>query len=134
MRVKVCAINVGGGTGNRALCMEMFSFVDVFFIIDPPVAVGGGFMQGEDNGFDVFSFVRGGGMEVYVRREMVGLFGLERHDERAGVIGFEDMRGEGRMLAGVYMRPNVSKGEFEDGLESVVDCDIALGDWNARNI
>jgi len=37
MLVQLGAVNVGASRGNCALVMDVFSFVDVFFIVDPPV-------------------------------------------------------------------------------------------------
>src|SRR5437879_33951 len=105
MRVKICTLNVGGGVGNRTVGMEMFSFVDVFFIVDPTIGVGRSFISGEGNGFDLFSFCKGSGVEVFVRREVVGLFSLVWHDDFMVVLEYRNERGERKRLGGVYLRP-----------------------------
>src|SRR5437588_13115294 len=102
MRVKVCVINVGGGVGNRSVCMERFSYVDVFIVVDPPVGIGGSFVHGEENGFDLFSFCKGSNVEVFVRREMVGLFSLDVHNDFMVVLEYENEKGGSESLGGVY--------------------------------
>src|SRR5437588_2926017 len=133
MRVKVCVINVGGGVGNRSVCMERFSYVDVFMIVDPPVGVGGGFVHGEENGFDLFSFCEGSVGEVFVRREMVGLFLLGVHNDVMVTLEYENREGGSESLGGVYLRPRDGS-EYRKSLDRIVDCDVLVGDWNARNV
>ena len=59
MRFTTLAINVSGGRGNRAVVMDVFSFVDVLFVVDPPRGDGGGLVPHEMGVFDLFSFCCG---------------------------------------------------------------------------
>jgi len=96
-------IIVGGGARNRRLVMDVFSFVDVLFVLDRPV-VDGGLVDSEDGGCVLFSFRAGSGVEVWVRRGCVGLFSLVAHNEWCASIGFWRC-GKELVLSGVYIRP-----------------------------
>jgi hypothetical protein len=79
MFITTCTINVGKGVGNRSLVMEIFSFVDLFFILEPPVDSGGNFMAHENVFYDLLSFEKGSGVEVFVRSSMLGMFTMGEH-------------------------------------------------------
>ena len=73
MRVNICTINVGGGIGNRNVAM------DVYYFVDMPVTRSGDCVDAENGCFDLFSFVEGSGVEVYVRKSLVGWVNLVDH-------------------------------------------------------
>ena len=101
-------INVGRHAGNRGMVMDLFSFVDIFFILEPPHTAGADFVQMEEGCYDLFSFVKGSGVEVFVRSQFVGLFDLVRHGDAGVTIGcFVD--GVRMVFGGVYVHPGGSK-------------------------
>jgi len=67
MFITTLSINLGRSSANRSLVMDVLSFVDLLFIVDPPrKADGGGVVHGHVD-FDLFSFVQASGVEVFVR-------------------------------------------------------------------
>jgi hypothetical protein len=63
--------------GNRSLVMDMFSFVDVFFIVEPPVSEGGKCVAYENDLYELLLFVEASGVEVFVKGCMMGWFSLD---------------------------------------------------------
>jgi len=49
MPFSAISIKVGGGVWNRRLGIEVLSFVDVLFVLDPPVG-NGGLVDSDDGG------------------------------------------------------------------------------------
>jgi len=47
--------------------MDVFSFVDLLFVVDPPRKANGGGVVHEHVDFDLFSFIHASGFEVFVR-------------------------------------------------------------------
>ena len=88
MKITTLAINVSAGRGNRAVVMDVFSFVDVLFIIDQPLNKDGGLVPHENGVFDLFSFCVGSGVEVYVRKAVVVLFEIVEHEVDGVAIAF----------------------------------------------
>jgi len=68
MFITTLSINLGRSRANRSLVMDVFSFVDLLFVVDPPRMVGGGCVIHEHVDFDLFSFVPASGGEVFVRK------------------------------------------------------------------
>jgi len=52
--------------------MDVFSFVYILFVLDPPV--GSGRVVQEVSGFVLFLYMNGSDGEVYFRRECLGWF------------------------------------------------------------
>jgi len=90
MFITTLSINVGRSRANRSLVMDVFSFVDVFFVVDPPRKVDGGHVVHEHLDFDLFSFVQASGVEVFVRSSLSGLFLVDMHDMVTCVIMYEE--------------------------------------------
>jgi len=57
MFITTLSINVGRSRANRSLVMDVFSFVDLLFIVDPPRQADRGGVVHEHVDFDLFSFV-----------------------------------------------------------------------------
>ena len=119
--------------GNRELVMELLSFVDLFFILEAPAKRNEEKEECESAGFELFSFCKGSGVEVFVKRDIVGLVSLVRHNEWSTVVRYNTAKGEEKLFGGVYLRPGEKKEEAMEKLESLNDCDIIAGDLNARH-
>lgn len=132
MRVTTCTINVGRGEGNRTMVMEVLSFVDVFFILDPPVERNGGNVEKEVEVFELFSFVKGSGVEVFVRMGMIGGMEIVEHEENICKIRMRDEQRE-IIIGGRYWRPGKSVKEMEKWMDNMKNCHVVTGDFNARN-
>ena len=65
MRFTALSVNVGAGAGNRAVVMDVFSFVGFLFVIDSPLA-GGKHVPQEPGSWELLSFCEDSGVEVYV--------------------------------------------------------------------
>jgi len=89
MFITTLSINVGRSSANRSLVMDVFSFVDLVFIVDPPRKVDGGGVVHEHVDFDLFSFVQASGVEVFVRSSVSGLFPVDLHDMVTCVIMYD---------------------------------------------
>ena len=132
MRVTTCTINVGRGEGNRTMIMEVLSLVDIFFILDPPVERNGGNVENEVEVFELFSFVKGSGVEVFVRTGLVGWMEMVEHNENICKIKMRNGQKE-MVIGGTYWRPGKSVKEIERWMENMEDCNVVKGDFNARN-
>lgn len=132
MRVTICAINVGRGEGNRTVVMELLSYVDLFFIIDPPLMENGECVENEVRGYELFSFVKNGDVEVFVKSGITGWIEVVEHDENTVVLEYKTKEGN-RKVGGTYWRPHCKKEKVERWLERVKDCDMIMGDFNARS-
>ena len=95
MYFTVISINVGRSKANRSLAMDVFSFVDLLFILEPPRTGDGGCVVHEHREFDLFSFVQASGIEVFVRSSLSGLFLIDNHDMATCVVMYQ-MGGEER--------------------------------------
>ena len=133
MRVQLCIINVGGGIGNRDMVFDVFSFVDIIFILDSPYDRGRGYVQAESGDFELFSFVEGSGIEVYVRSGITGWVEVVKHGEAYVVIEVEAQGGEKQRIGGVYFRPERGVASVERMVEGLEACDMITGDFNARH-
>jgi len=133
MRVTTSTINVGKSLGNRELVMELLSFVDLFFILEAPAKRNEEKEECERAGFELFSFCKGSGVEIFVKADIVGLVSLVRHNEWSTVVRYSTNKGEEKLFGGVYLRPGEKKEETMGKLESLNNCDIIAGDLNARH-
>ncbi|PWW74897.1 hypothetical protein C7212DRAFT_345449 [Tuber magnatum] len=81
MRVNISASNVGASEGNRRLVFDVFSYVDVVFMLDPPVGSSvvdeEYFVSGSLIGF--MSVIRRDGQGANVMRKVEELCGLVNH-------------------------------------------------------
>jgi len=132
MLLNICKINVGASVGNCAVVCDVFSFVDVVFIVDPPVDGLGGAVDGDVGGFTYLSGTVRSDMHVYVWNSFVGLFDVVWVDAR-GVVVSVVSDGIARRIGGVYLRPGLTVASVDEFLHPYKDCDILLGDLNARN-
>ena len=133
MFINYCFINVGASVGNRYVVCDVFSYVDVIFVVNPPVNVHGYCVDGDVGDF---VFVSGGDgccdVYVYIRRSLIGLFDVVWADRHGMILGFmED--GVCRRIGGMYLRPGQSVEDVELALGQYTDCDILAGDMNARH-
>jgi len=81
-----------------------------FFILEPSVKRSGRFVEHERDEFELFSFVKESGVEVFVRTGIVGLMSMVRHDEISAIMEFVDGRGCRREFGGVYLSPEKGMG------------------------
>ena len=112
--------------------MDVFSFVDLLFIVDPPRRVGGGGVVHEHVDFDLFSFVQASGVEVFVRSSLSGLFLVDLHDMVTCVVMY-DVGGVRRRIGGVYVPPKTNRLEWRACEATWDGCDFLMGDFNARH-
>ena len=134
MRATICTINVGGGEGNRNVVMEVMRWVDVLIVIDGPTTQGGEYVEHECIYYELVSFVKGSGVEVYIKREWLGWVTVEQDNEWNVVLSYKEMgKKERTRMAGVYLKPNRSIDYLEKGMKDLENCDIIMGDLNARN-
>ena len=113
--------------------MDLYAWVDVFFFLEPPGKRSGGFVEHERDEFELFSFKKDSGVEVFVRTGVVGLISVVRHDEMSAVMEFVDDEGRKRKFGGVYLSPTKGMGTVVEWLERLEDCNILVGDFNARH-
>ena len=115
------------------MVMDIFSFVDVIFVLDPPLGVDGCVIPHEDGcGKDLFSFVVGSGVQVFVRSTLVGLFDVCEHSVDGVSIGFV-CDGVRIVMRGVYLRPGRTRRDWDDFAGKLAMCDVVFGDFNARH-
>ena len=114
------------------MVMEVLSFVDIFFILDPPVERNGENVENEVGVFELFSFVKGSGVEVFVRTGLVGWMEMIEHNENICKIKMRNNQKE-IIIGGTYWRPGKSVKEMEKWMYNMKDCNVVTGDFNARN-
>jgi len=131
MFITTLSINVGRSRANRSLVMDVFSFVDLLFIVDPPRKADGGGVVHEHVDFDLFSFVLASGVEVFVRSSLSGLFLVDLHDMVTCVIMY-DVGGVKRRIGGVYVPPKMDRLGWSACEATWEGCDFLMGDFNAR--
>jgi len=130
--LNICAINVGVSVGNCAVVCQVFSFVDVFFIIDPPVDGLGDYVEGEVGSFTCISGLARCDIQVYIRHGFVGLFDVVWVDA-SGVVLSVVSDGVCRRIGGVYLRPELGVSKVVEYLGPYRACDILIGDLNGRH-
>jgi len=118
--------------GNRALVLSVFSFVDVIFIVEPPVSGVGGMVAHEGGGHVCVSFVKGSGVEVFVLSKLAGLFDVVDHTLDGVSVSFICL-GKPFIMRGVYVRPQTTREEFVGFILNWDRCDLLFGDFNARH-
>jgi len=79
MRFTTYCINVWRCPANRSLMIGFCPFVDVLFVVDPPLSGDGGHIAIDSELFELFSFLPGAGVEVFVCSSIVGLFQAVEH-------------------------------------------------------
>jgi len=132
MRFSAMSINVGGGRANRQLVMQVFSFVDVLFVVDPPAGDEGSFVEAECGDRILFSFVVGSGVEVWVRAGLAGSFSVVDHNAVGAMVGYV-YKGVRKVVGGVYLRPGKMRNEFTGNVGPFSASDTIIGDFNARH-
>jgi len=108
MFITTLSINVGRSRANRSLVMDVFFFVDLLFIGDPPRKADGGGVVHEHVDFDLFSFIQASGVEVFVRSSLSGLFLEDMHDMVTCIIMY-DVGGVRSRIGGVYVPPKMDR-------------------------
>ena len=115
------------------MIMDLHAWVDVFFILELPVKRSGGFVEHERDEFELFSFCKDSGVEVFVRTGLVGLMSIVRHDEMSAVMEWVDNAGRKRRFGGVYLSPEKGMGVAVEGMERLKGYNDLEGDFNARH-
>jgi len=137
MRAVICTINVGGGEGNRNMVMDVLFFVDIFIFVDGPVRKDGEFVQHESEMYELISFVKGSGVEVFVKKGLMGWVEVEEHDEWMVVLKEKEKDDEEGMrsvrIGEAYIRSHRGVAEVNLGMGKLGRCDVIMGDFNARN-
>lgn len=99
-----------------------------------PVTRGGDCVDAENGCFELFSFVEGSGVEVYVRKSLVGWVKLVDHREAYVVLEMRREAGQTVKVGGAYIRPNRDLVVVDEWLMGLERCDIVMGDFNARDL
>lgn len=116
------------------MVIEVLMWVDVLIVIDGPTTQDGEYVDHECKYYELISYVKGSGVEVYIKREWLGWVTVEKHNEFGVVLSYKEKRKEKKTrMAGIYLKPNRSISYLEEGMEDLEDCDIIMGDLNARN-
>jgi len=132
MFITTLSINVGRSRAKRSLVMDVFSFVDLLFIVDPPRKADGDSVVHEHVDFDLFSFIPKSVVEVFVWSSLSGLFLVDIDDMVTCVIMY-DVGGVRRRIGGVYVPPKMDRLGWL-ACEATWDaCDFLMGDFNARH-
>jgi len=131
MFIMTLSINVGRSKANRSLVMDVFSFVHLLFIVDPPRKADGGCVVHEHVDFDLFSFVQASGVEVFVRSSLSGMYIVDKHDLVTCVVMY-DVSGVKKRIGGVYVPPTTKRPEWVAIEMTWEGCDALMGDFNAR--
>jgi len=132
MFITTLSINVGRSRANRSLVMDVFSFVDLLFVVDPPRKVDGAGVVHEHLDFDLFSFVQASGVEVFVRSSLSGLFLVDFHDMVTCVIMY-DVGGVRKRIGGVYVPPKTDRLGWSASEATWDDRNLLMGDFNAKH-
>ena len=132
MRLSALYINVGRARRDKAVAMKLFSFLDVLFVGEPPSAADGGHVANDEDGRDLFSFVVGSGVEVYVRSCFAGLFRVVEHGVDGASIGYL-YKGTLCILRGVYIPPLTAWADWLVYSQRWWDYDTLFGDFHARH-
>lgn len=132
MFINLCVINVEASVGNHSVVCDVFSDVDIIFIVDPPVNSSGDYVVGNVGEFVCVSGLEKCDVQVYVRGCFQGLFDLLWTDGR-GVILRVMSRGMVRTVDGIYLSPGIGNAGIELALAPFVEYDILAGDFNARH-
>jgi len=132
MFINLLVINVGVSVGNRSVVCDVFSFVDIIFVVDPPVGALGGCVDGDVGAFVCISGLERCDVQVYIRECFVGLVDLEWVDS-CGMILRVVSGGVVKRIGGIYLRSKLRRDEIVTALEPYMDCDILAGDFNARH-
>ncbi|KAG0643424.1 hypothetical protein HOY80DRAFT_1092885 [Tuber brumale] len=67
--VNTDSLNVRRRGQNRVLAFDLFAYIDVFFVLEPPVDMDGLHVPMEVDGWDLFSFVKSLSVELAVLRK-----------------------------------------------------------------
>ena len=114
------------------MAIKLFSFVDILFVSEPPSAADGVHVAHDEDGRDLFSFVVGSGIEVYVCSCFAGLFRVVEHEVDGASIGYL-YKGTLYILRGVYIPPSTARADWLVYSQRWWDCDTLFGDFNARH-
>jgi len=133
MFINLCVINVGASVGNRSLVCDVFSYVDVIFIVDLPSTPAGRYIDGDIGDFVLMCDVDKCNVHAYIRRSLVSMFDVVWSDKIGLVLGMMS-GGVKRHIGGVYLRPDMGSSAVEAALLPYTDCHIIVGDMNARHL
>jgi len=132
MFINLCVINVGASVGNRALVCEVFSYVDVLFIVDPPAGSGGEYVDGDVGDFVFVCGKDDCDVHVFIRKSLLGMFDISYLDS-FGVILSMVCNGVRMDIGGIYLRPGLSAEGIEVALMPYLGCHMLVGNMNARH-
>lgn len=132
IKISTCTINVGNGEGNRNVVMDVLWFVEVFFTPNCLTNRRDEYLEHENQNYELVSNIKDGDIEVYVRKDMVGWFKVEKHEKEFVVVWYEKEE-KVKRIGAIYVRPLRDVGLFEKSLEKVKGYDIIRGNLNARH-
>ena len=77
--------------------------MDVFFILDCSTKRKGDYLEHENRNHEMVLNIRDGDIEVYIRKDMVGWFTVEKHENECVVVRYEDGEEVKRIGAVTYL-------------------------------
>jgi len=131
MFINLCFINVVASIGNRSVVCDVFSYVDVIFIVDPAVDDNGVCVDGDVGDFVFVSGVDGCDAHAYIRWSLLGLFDVVCSNRYGLILRTYCSRKE-FCVGGIYLRPGMLSVDVDRALRVFLDCHVLAGDMNAR--
>ena len=102
--------------------------------MDCPVNSRGEYVKHENHNYELVSSVKDGDVEVYIRRSMVGWLTMESHEKEGVIMKYqEEKTNETKRIGVVYIRPLRETRIVEERMKGMENCDLIIGDLNARN-
>jgi len=132
MLINICTINVGVSHANRALVCNIFSYVDVLFIVDPQVGPDGNYVDGDVGDFAFVQVLASCDVEMFLRQSLLGLFDV-LHSNKGNLVLAIVSQGIQQKVGAVFLRPDTRKATALDILRPYGECDIVVGDMNVRH-
>jgi len=113
--------------------MDIISFLDILFIGKCPRSDEGWALPHDSLEFELFSFVKGSGVEAFIKPTISGLFNVDDHGERGCIVSFiyKGVRGS---VAGCYMHPQCGKAQWLEFGFFLRQADMAIGDFNCKHM
>ncbi|KAG0639031.1 hypothetical protein HOY80DRAFT_1046307 [Tuber brumale] len=111
MSITTIALNMGRSSPNRVQAFDLFSYVYVFFILEPLVDLNVIHVPIEVDGGDLFSFVNGSGVAVFVHSHISGLPEIVGHGDGSAWIRYWEQR-ERLVVAEIYVPVRHTKSRY----------------------
>jgi len=112
--------------------MDVFSFVDILFIGECPRSVEGLHIALDNVNMELFSFVQGSGVEVFIKAEVCGMFQVVEHNVWGCIVSFVK-RGMEKKFTGCYVHPDMRAGERQLLSTWLGNTSMAMGDFNCKH-